>query len=120
MLRYRTSRGWVSELTRSQDRHVARESITEILDVTVGEDGMEPSSLEGEIADDPKRVECGVPDLRSVGASVLARLHGSQVRMGTRDVGYVNCFILWLVPLLTLFGVFSFICSQVYLPAFRK
>ena len=85
-------------MTRSHDRHVARESITEILDVTVGEDGAEPPPLVGEITDDPKRVECGVPDLRSVGASVLARLHGSQVRLGARIVGYAYCFPLgWCI-----------------------
>ncbi|KAL7543885.1 hypothetical protein ACHAXR_013277 [Thalassiosira sp. AJA248-18] len=74
VLRYQTSRGWVSELTRGH----GRENITQILDVTVG-DAVPPlpvSVSSGTV--DLKRIECGVPDLRSVGASVLARLHGSQ------------------------------------------
>lgn len=77
VLRYRIGSGWVSELTRGH----GRENITEILDVTVGTAGGLPPSA-GAMVDaeaKSKRIECGVPDLRSVAASVLARLHGSQV-----------------------------------------
>lgn len=89
VLRYQTSRGWVSELTRGH----GRENITEILDVSSSEDALPPisagSSLSGEV--ESKRIECGVPDLRSVGASVLARLHGSQVSRRRK------CWELWLL-----------------------
>ena len=70
VLRYRTSRGWVSELARGH----GRENITEVLDVSIG-DNLSSSDLEF----NQTRIECGVPDLRSVASAVLARLHGSQV-----------------------------------------
>ena len=70
VLRYRTSRGWVSELARGQ----GRENITEVLDVRIG---TELPLSDPEI--NSKRIECGVPDLRSSAAAVLARLSDSQV-----------------------------------------
>eukprot|EP00571_Detonula_confervacea_P003423 CAMPEP_0172329052 /NCGR_PEP_ID=MMETSP1058-20130122/60671_1 /TAXON_ID=83371 /ORGANISM="Detonula confervacea, Strain CCMP 353" /LENGTH=4507 /DNA_ID=CAMNT_0013046199 /DNA_START=90 /DNA_END=13614 /DNA_ORIENTATION=- len=73
VLRYQTSRGWVSELTRGH----ARENITEILDVNVGS-GASLVPVGAIDSVQSKRIECGVPDLRSAAASVLARLHGSQ------------------------------------------
>lgn len=83
VLRYQTSRGWVSELTRGH----GRESITEILDVSSSDDDVLPPISTGSSSSEEvgsKRIECGVPDLRSVGASVLARLHGSQVSRGRK------------------------------------
>lgn len=71
VLRYRTSRGWVSELARGH----GRENITEVLDISIG--AHLPLSDTGV---NSKRTECGVPDLRSAAASVLTRLYGSQVR----------------------------------------
>lgn len=71
VLRYRTSRGWVSELTRGH----GRENITEILDVSVRTSGVPPLPCP-EVKS--KRTECGVPDLRSAAASVLARMHETQ------------------------------------------
>jgi hypothetical protein len=71
VLRYRTSRGWVSELARGH----GRENITEVLDVSIGAN-LPPSDTEV----NSKRIECGVPDLRSAAAAVMARLYGSQVR----------------------------------------
>jgi len=77
ILRYRTSRGWVSELTRG---HGPRENIIEVLNVRSTNDGEVPPPplVDAEAMAESKRTECGVPDLRSVSASVLARLHGSQ------------------------------------------
>ena len=75
VLRYRTSRGWISELTRDQ----GRENIAEILDVTVRTSPPPPMAEDCATEVTRKRIECGVPDLRSVGASIMARLHQSQV-----------------------------------------
>jgi hypothetical protein len=69
VLRYRTSMGWISELTRGH----ARENITEILDVTVGT---------GIIVDTiSKRIESCPTDLRSLGATILSRLHSSVLQL---------------------------------------
>lgn len=77
VLRYRTSRGWVSELARGH----GRENITEVLDVSIGSKLPLPYT---EVKS--KRIECGVPDLRSAAATVLARLYGSQVRKQLKSV----------------------------------
>ena len=60
----------MSELARGQ----GRENITEVLDVRIG---TELPLSDPEI--NSKRIECGVPDLRSSAAAVLARLSDSQV-----------------------------------------
>ncbi|KAL9185952.1 hypothetical protein ACHAXT_003729 [Thalassiosira profunda] len=75
VVRYRTSIGWVSEMTRGH----GREAIAEVLDVRSGGGGA-PPSMEGEVVE-ATRGECGIPDLRSVGAVVLARLHGGQASL---------------------------------------
>jgi len=70
VLRYHTSRGWVSELTRGG----GRENIAEVLDVSVLTD-MPPIMVGSSSAGiGIKRVELGISDLQSASASVLARL----------------------------------------------
>ena len=73
VLRYKTSRGWVSELTRGH----GRENIGEIIDVRRGS-GPQVTFNATEAQRNLKRIECGVPDLRSVSASILARLNSSH------------------------------------------
>ena len=70
ILRYRTSRGWVSEMTRGH----GREPITEVLDMSktgVVTDVSSSKTLK-------KRLEYGIPDLQTVGCGVLARLQTSH------------------------------------------
>jgi len=70
VLRYHTSRGWVSELTRGG----GRENIAEVLDVSVFT-GTPPIMVgSSSVGVGIKRVELGVSDLQSASASVLARL----------------------------------------------
>lgn len=70
ILRYRTKRGWVSEMTTGHER----EPITEVFsvwdDLDEDADSRNTSKIEN-------RVEAGVPDLRSVTVSVLARSQSS-------------------------------------------
>ena len=73
VLRYKTSRGWVSELTRGH----GRENIAEIVSVRKGT-GPPIEFPATQAQKNLKRIEYGVPDLRSVSASVLARLHRSH------------------------------------------
>eukprot|EP00956_Cyclotella_meneghiniana_P005585 scaffold7179_cov72-Cyclotella_meneghiniana.AAC.6 len=73
VLRYKTSRGWVSELTRGH----GRENIGEIIDVRRGS-GPQVTFNATQAQRNLKRIECGVPDLRSVSASILARLNSSH------------------------------------------
>lgn len=73
VLRYKTSRGWVSELTRGH----GRENIAEIIDVKKGS-GPLVNFNATQAQRNLKRVECGVPDLCTVSASILARLHSSH------------------------------------------
>jgi hypothetical protein len=73
VLRYKTSRGWVSELTRGH----GRENIAEIIDVKRGT-GPRITFNASKAQTNLKRIECGVPDLRSVSVSILARLHSSH------------------------------------------
>lgn len=66
ILRYRISRGWVSEMTRGH----GREPIVEVINIWECENGDEIVSTE---VSDRKRIEAGVPDIRSVSVSVHAR-----------------------------------------------
>jgi len=71
VMRYRTCRGWVSELTRGH----GREPITEVLDVSFVDSALVPKvrlKLKSK-----KRMEYNVASIRSVGASILARLQTS-------------------------------------------
>ncbi|CAB9503919.1 Probable E3 ubiquitin-protein ligase hulA [Seminavis robusta] len=74
ILRYRTRRGWVSEMTRGH----GREPVAEVISFWQSENGDEM-----EIPDQPttssnkKRIEAAIPDLRTVSASVMARLQTS-------------------------------------------
>lgn len=76
VLRYKTSRGWVSELTRGH----GRENIAEITEVIKGS-GRPVTFNATKAQRNLKRVECGVPDLCTVSASILARLHSSHVEL---------------------------------------
>lgn len=73
VLRYQTSRGWVSELTRGH----ARENIVEVIEV-VKSNAVSPNR---EVNSDFERIECAVPDLRSVSASVMTKLHSSHLNL---------------------------------------
>ena len=73
VLRYKTNRGWVSELTRGH----GRENIAEIVSVRKGT-GPQINFAATKAQKNLKRIECGIPDLRSVSASVLVRLHRSH------------------------------------------
>ena len=73
ILRYRTRRGWVSEMTRGH----GREPVAEVMAFWQHDgaeklpEGADPSPRS------KKRIEAPVPDLDAVGASVLARLQTS-------------------------------------------
>ena len=75
VLRYKTSRGWISELTRGH----GRENIVEVIDV-VKSNTTSPCA-----SSDPKselgRIECAVPDLCSVSATVMTKLHSSHTSL---------------------------------------
>jgi len=80
VMRYRTRSGWVSEQTRGH----GREPIAEVLEVSgVAPNSNLPASSEVAISGTSsarrdsrkrKRVECGVTDLCSAGASIMARM----------------------------------------------
>lgn len=70
ILRYRTCRGWVSEMTRGHGREPVAEVITFWKNESPGMKKMCPSW-------NKKRIEAPIPDLRSASASVLARLQTS-------------------------------------------
>ena len=71
VLRYQTSRGWVSELTRGH----GRENIAEVLDVTVGSrNGIRVDARS-------KRIESRPADLRSSAAAVLSRLNSATTNL---------------------------------------
>jgi hypothetical protein len=74
ILRYRTYRGWVSVMTRGHGRR----PIAEVISVWESDDE-NSNSLE---ACDNKRIEAGVPDIRSVAVGVLVRGQAS----------YAECF----------------------------
>jgi hypothetical protein len=72
IMRYRTQRGWVSELTRGH----GRDPIAEVLSIWNAQDEGPPVSQ----ATDHKtseRVNCGIADVCSVSTSILARLQSS-------------------------------------------
>ena len=76
VLRYHTTRGWVSELTRGH----GRENIAEVIDVNIRTGPLpEIAGFDSIGSGVKKRTECGIPNLRSVASSMLSRLHGSQV-----------------------------------------
>ena len=68
VLRYQTNRGWISELTRGH----GRENIVEVIDV-VKHTATSPSISRSDF----ERIECAVPDLCSVSATVMTKLHSS-------------------------------------------
>jgi E3 ubiquitin-protein ligase HUWE1 len=71
ILRYRTSKGWVSEMTRGH----GREPIAEVIDVWECEDEIECEEATKD------RIEAGVPDVRSVAVGVLARCQASSAEL---------------------------------------
>jgi hypothetical protein len=71
VLRYRTAKGWISEHTRGH----GREPIAEVVAVR-GQ--CNTARSEESIVTKQKGRECGVPDLLSVSASILSRLHVGQ------------------------------------------
>lgn len=72
IMRYRTAWGWVSEQTRGH----GREPISEVLDVS-GVAKHRDKKYDGQPVS-KKPVDFGLPDLRSAGCSILARLQNSQ------------------------------------------
>ena len=72
VMRYRSQRGWVSELTRGH----GREAIAEVIDVCemTNEDPADPPRYPDKAR---KRIEYGVSSLAGVVASILARLQSS-------------------------------------------
>jgi len=66
----------VSEQTRGH----GRDQIAEILDLRT-RTGSIPFLATSVINKNLKRIECGIPDLRSTCASIMSRLHGSQVNL---------------------------------------
>ncbi|GAX13555.1 E3 ubiquitin-protein ligase HUWE1 [Fistulifera solaris] len=117
IMRYRTIRGWVSEMTRGH----GREPIAEVLSIWDSD-----SSFDGECDDKEKaltepqrRVEAGVPDLKTVAVGVLARgqagyaelfsslsrlvtqgIRTLQVRAVSFDEGTVGAHIAWTTGIL--------------------
>lgn len=73
VMRYRTRRGWVSEQTRGH----GREPIAEVLSI----EGTAQTKQVSQKSNNCKRVECGVPDICNISASVLARLQNSQASL---------------------------------------
>jgi E3 ubiquitin-protein ligase HUWE1 len=75
IMRYRTDMGWISEQTRGH----GREPIAEVIEISGI--GKSPSKKVQEFIKTKKSSNCGVPDLCSVTASVLARLQSSQCNL---------------------------------------
>ena len=74
VMRYRTRRGWVSELTRGH----GREPIAEVMDVSTIDTSKVPKAPKITKAHNPKkRMEYHVASFCNVGASILARLQTS-------------------------------------------
>jgi len=67
ILRYRTSRGWVSETTRGH----GREPISEVL--SIGTSASDATQISYSCEANEKRLHAGVPDLRTVATNVFAR-----------------------------------------------
>lgn len=88
ILRYRTSRGWISEMTRGH----GREPITEVINIwEVPEDVAEESA--GKEALGTKRIECRIPSIADLGVGILARMqrtYGDMMTSLSRLV--VQCF----------------------------
>eukprot|EP00536_Pseudo-nitzschia_multiseries_P010994 jgi/Psemu1/326262/estExt_fgenesh1_pg.C_3550003 len=74
VLRYRTQRGWFSEQTRGH----GREPIAEVLAVWKSQIGDNDDKAERNVK---KRIEDGIPDIRSSGANVLARIQTVYVEL---------------------------------------
>jgi hypothetical protein len=72
VMRYCTSRGWISEHTRGH----GKEPIAEVISVQgIAE---EKHALLPSLATKDGTIDCGIPDLQSVSASVLSRLQSSR------------------------------------------
>jgi E3 ubiquitin-protein ligase HUWE1 len=85
VLRYRTRRGWLSEQTRGH----GREPIAEVLAVWKSQEVASGDEVERDVKG---RIEDGIPDIRSSGANVLARmqtvyveLHSSLLRLALQS-----------------------------------
>ena len=74
VMRYRTWKGWVSELTRGH----GREPIAEVLSVWNAQD---ESPRPNPTVSKEKQFNCGIADVCSVSASVLARLQSSYCEL---------------------------------------
>lgn len=75
VMRYRTRRGWVSELTRGH----GREPIAEVMDVATIESSKVPKSpFSRALQKSKKPMEYGVASFRMVGSSILARMQTSH------------------------------------------
>ena len=75
VMRYRTRRGWVSELTRGH----GREPIAEVMDVTTIESCNVPKAPHPRALQKSKKpMEYGVASFRMVGSSILARMQTSH------------------------------------------
>ena len=75
VLRYQTTRGWVSELTLGH----GRENIVEVIDVVKSTSS--PCVASSGPKSDFVRIECAVPDLCSVSATVMTKLHSSHINL---------------------------------------
>ena len=73
VLRYQTSRGWISELTRGH----ARENIVEVIDV----ERYSTQHVSNGTKNTSERIECSIPDLCSVTATVLTKIHNGQLNL---------------------------------------
>jgi len=74
IMRYRTEKGWISEQTRG----CAREPVVEVLSFHGVATRCRRKDEREEGGKTEKCIECGVPDLCSISAAVLARLQNSQ------------------------------------------
>ena len=81
ILRYRTKRGWVSEMTRGH----GREPIAEVIHVwKVSDAETKKTTDSNKKKDEPfQRVECEIPTLAQVGVGILARLQRSHGELYT-------------------------------------
>eukprot|EP00934_Nitzschia_sp_Nitz4_P006861 Nitzschia sp. Nitz4//scaffold116_size91068//11601//24470//NITZ4_004949-RA/size91068-processed-gene-0.22-mRNA-1//1//CDS//3329533551//6851//frame0 len=75
VLRYRTHRGWISEQTRGH----GREPIAEVL--SVWEAGRPDGKGSDSDTETKNRIETGIPDIRTTGANILARLQTSYTEL---------------------------------------
>jgi E3 ubiquitin-protein ligase HUWE1 len=117
IMRYRTKRGWVSEMTRGH----GREPIAEVLSIWDSDPLFDSECDDNEkvSTESQKRVEAGVPDLKTVAVGVLARgqagyaelfsslsrlvtqgIRTLQVRAVSFDEGTVGAHIAWTTGIL--------------------